>query len=184
MQSKVLLISGQDNLIVQADLLQLTQKHASDYALQWKDLLRQYLQEDKWWDWEFKLQSIISKQGNREGYAIEYEGETQGLMMIEVEMHGSQIMRGKRLVYVDGIASAPWNRLEIQNPPKLRGVGSTLLMFARSRSLELGYEGRVGLHSLPRAEKFYDNQGMLDLGKDNDYEDLIYFEYEVWRSRR
>ncbi|BDA76201.1 hypothetical protein CAL7716_103670 (plasmid) [Calothrix sp. PCC 7716] len=184
MQSKVLLIRGQDNLIVQADLLQLTQKHASDYTSQWKDLLRQYAQEDKWWDWEFKLQSIINKQGNREGYAIEYEGETQGLMMIEVEMHGSQITRGKRLVYIDGVASAPLNRVKIQNPPKLRGVGSTLLMFARRRSLELGYEGRVGLHALPDAEEFYDDQGMLDLGKDGDYEDLTYFEYGVWRSRR
>lgn len=52
------------------------------YTLYWKDLIRQYLQQDKWWDWEFKLQSIISKQGNREGYAIEYGGETQGLTTV------------------------------------------------------------------------------------------------------
>ena len=29
-------------------------------------------------------------------------------------------------------------------------------------SIELGYEGRVGLHSLPGAEEFYDNQGMIE----------------------
>ncbi len=43
---------------------------------------------DKWWDWEFKLQSIINKQVNREGYAIEYQRETEGLMMIETQLHG------------------------------------------------------------------------------------------------
>ncbi|BAZ18265.1 hypothetical protein NIES4071_101500 (plasmid) [Calothrix sp. NIES-4071] len=103
--------------------------------------------------------------------------------MIEVEMHGSQITRGKRLVYIDGIASAPANRIKIQNPPKYRGVGSALLMFARRRSLELGYEGRVGLHALPDSEKFYDDQEMLDLGKDSDYDDLTYFEGRGMASR-
>jgi hypothetical protein len=181
-QSKVFLINGLQNIIVEVDILQLTQKHTLDYIERWKELLILYQQEDKWWDWEFKLQSIINKQGNREGYAIEYEGETQGLLMIETQMHGSQITRGKRLVYIDGIASAPWNRIEIQNPPNLRGVGSTLLAFARNRSLELGYEGRVGLHSLPRAEKFYNNQRMSNLRPDEDYDKLVCFEYGVWTS--
>ena len=70
----------------------------------------------------------------------------------------------------------------MQRPPRYKGVGSVFLLFARTRSLELGYEGRVGLHSLPGTEKFYDNQGMLDLGQDEDYDDLVYFEYGVWRS--
>jgi hypothetical protein len=41
------------------------------------------------------------------------------------------------------------NRQLIQRPPKLKGVGTALLVFARTRSMELGYKGRVGLHSLP-----------------------------------
>lgn len=184
MLGKILLINCLENIIVEASFVQLTQKHATEYIQLWKQLLLSYEQEDKLWDWEFKLRSIINKQPNREGYAIECQGETEGLMMIETQMHGSQITPKKRLVYIDGLVSAPWNREDIQNPPKLKGVGSALLRFARSRSMELGYQGRVGLHSLPRAEDFYDNQGMRDLGPDEDYENMVYFEYGIWRQGR
>ncbi|MBD2457725.1 GNAT family N-acetyltransferase [Nostoc sp. FACHB-87] len=182
MQSNVRLIRGQDSITVKADLVELTQKHADEYTSRWKEQLKLHGQEDKFWDWEFKLQFVISRQPNREGYAIEYDSETQGLMLMEAKLHGSRLTPGKRLVYVDGIASAPWNREAIQRPPKYKGVGTALLSFARKRSLELGYEGRVGLHSLPGVEKFYDRQGMIDLGEDEDYDDLVYFEYGVWRS--
>ncbi|AHJ28569.1 hypothetical protein NSP_22370 [Nodularia spumigena CCY9414] len=103
-------------------------------------------------------------------------------MIIETQLHGSRLAEGQRLIYVDGIASAPWNREMIQRPPNYKGVGTALLSFARTGSLELGYNGRVGLHSLPGSEKFYDLQGMIDVGEDEDYDDLIYFEYGIWRS--
>lgn len=182
MQLTIKLIRGQDNLAVAADLVELQQKHSDDYNSTWKEQLKLHGQEDKYWDWEFKLQFVIRKQPNREGYAVEYDQETQGLMLIETQMHGSRLTPGKRLVYVDGIASAPWNREVIQSPPKYKGVGTALLNFARKRSLELGFEGRVGLNSLPGVEKFYDRQGMIDLGEDEDYDELVYFEYGVWRS--
>ncbi len=182
MQTRVRLIRGRDSMTVEADVVELTQKHADDYTGQWKEQLRLYEQEDKFWDWEFKLEFVINRQPNREGYAIEYEDETQGLMIIETQLHGSRLAEGQRLIYVDGIASAPWNREMIQRPPNYKGVGTALLSFARTRSLELGYNGRVGLHSLPGSEKFYDLQGMIDLGEDEDYDDLIYFEYGIWRS--
>jgi hypothetical protein len=184
MRTTVKLIRGQDGVTVEADLVELRQKHADDYTSQWKEKLRLYGQEDKFWDWEFKLEFVISRQPNREGYAIEYEGETQGLMIIETQMHGSRLAEGERLVYIDGIATAPWNRAHIQRPPKLKGVGTAFLAFARTRSVELDCGGRVGLHSLPGAEEFYDHQGMIDLGEDEDYDDLVYFEYGVWRSSR
>ncbi|MBW4557936.1 MAG: GNAT family N-acetyltransferase [Trichormus sp. ATA11-4-KO1] len=184
MPTTVKLIRGQDSINVEADLVELTQKHADEYTEQWKEQLRLYEQEDKFWDWEFKLEFVINRQPNREGYAIEYKGETQGLMIIETQLHGSRLAEGQRLIYVDGIASAPWNREVIQRPPKYKGVGTALLSFARTRSLELGFEGRVGLHSLPGAEKFYERQDMIDLGEDEDYDDLIYFEYGLWSSSK
>ena len=64
------------------------------------------------------------------------------------------------------IAKAPWNRISLKNPPDYKGVGLTLLSFARQRSKELGYEGRVGLHALPKAEKFYKKRGMINFGID------------------
>ncbi len=176
---QVQLVRGDNSNFVKADLVALSEKHVDDYLSLWKTQLNLYAQADKFWDWEFKLR-FISRNLNREGYAIECQGETEGLMLMETQMHGSRITEGKRVVYIDGIATAPWNRQDIQHPPRYKGVGTAFLVFARSHSLELGYEGRVGLHSLPGTEKFYDNQGMQDLGADEDYDNMVYFEYGVW----
>ena len=53
-----------------------------------------------------------------------------------------------------------------------------MLEFARQRSLDLGYGGRVGLHALPGSEPFYESRYMLNLGYDPDRE-MVYFEYGV-----
>lgn len=171
-----------DNSTVEATIVNLDTKHVEDFENQWVELLKQYKQQDKLWDLMIKLR-MISRYENYEGYAVEYEDKTEGLLVIETTMHGSQLTRGKRLVYVYYLATAPLNRKVIQNPPKLRGIGTALLLFTRERSLELGYEGRVGLHALPDSEKFYDNRGMYDLGSDEDYDELVYFEYALWRQR-
>lgn len=182
MQLKIELKRGVDNTSVEAYLVDLVQRHVDDYVNDWVESLRLFSQEDKYWDWIFKLR-YIANQENLEGYAVECENKTQGLMIIETQMHGSRLNIGKRLVYVDGIATAPTNRMEIQRPPQFKGVGQALLNFARIRSVELGYEGRVGLHSLPRSEGFYEKQNMLNCGSEEEYENLVYFEYGVLRRR-
>ncbi len=58
MRTKVNLIRGQDSMTVEADLVELAQKHVNDYASKWKKQLRLYRQEDKFWNWEFKLKFI------------------------------------------------------------------------------------------------------------------------------
>lgn len=175
MRRKIELLRVKDKTSVEAYLVTLSQNHVNDFNNLWLEQLRKFKQEDKYWDWLFKL-NFISKQNNYEGYAIECENQTQGLMMIETQMHGSWIKTGKRVIYIEGIASAPSNRVQIKNLPMFRGVGTALLKFARIRSVELGYEGRIGLHSLPEVEKFYENQNMINCGRDDD-EDLVYFEY-------
>ncbi|MNL87813.1 hypothetical protein D3C87_2171780 [compost metagenome] len=46
-----------------------------------------------------------------------------------------------------------------------------------------GFGGRIGLHSLPAAEKFYRTQwGMESLGPDPDYYGLTYFELTTERA--
>jgi hypothetical protein len=180
-QMQVELKCGSDNTKVPAYLVEFKPKHAEEFESLWKELLLEFTQEDKYWDWMFKLR-YVANNDNLEIYAIECENQTQGLMQIETQMHGSQIDRGKRLIYIDGIATAPWNRLEIQNPPRFKGIGSILLNFARLRSFDLGYGGRVGLHSLPGAEGFYNKKNMYDLGADEDYDNLVYFEHGLLRN--
>lgn len=114
-------------------------------------------------------------------YAIECDGTTQGLMTIDILKKRcyieSQLRR--RLVYIRALATAPWNRPAITNPPTYKGVGGTLIDFAIARSEELGYQGRIGLHALPSALVFYRKLrvGLLDSGPDPEEPDnLNYFE--------
>lgn len=65
--------------------------------------------------------------------------------------------------------------------PTYGGVGRTLLLFARQRSLALGYGGRVGLHALPESEEFYRRNQMPEYDPDPGKEGLVYFEYGVLR---
>jgi hypothetical protein len=175
-QRRILLARGRDNQRVETLLVELAQKHLDDFESHWRPVLELAGAEDKFWDWVVKKRISLSSD-NFESYAIEYEGMTQGLMAIETQWHRSQVNRRHQVVYVQAIASAPWNRGAIRRPPELRGVGTALLLLARQRSLELGYEGRVGLHALPGAESFYDDQNMADYGPDPDQENLTYFEY-------
>lgn len=183
MQFTVQLIQGQDGVPVEARIVELAQKHVDDYENFWREQLGLFLAEDKYWDWLFKLQ-FTSSQENHESYALECLGLTQGLMMVETQLHGSRAVVGKRLVYIEAITSAPWNRKEIQRLPRFQGVGAVLLRYARLRSVELGYEGRVGLHSLSLAERFYEKQGMFNYGPEEDYDNLTYFEYGPLQQRQ
>ena len=78
----------------------------------------------------------------------------------------------------------PWNRKELFDPPRYRGVGSILIRAAVSLSEELEFHGRISLHSLPQANGFYANTcGMTDLGADSDYQGLCYFEMTPEQAR-
>jgi hypothetical protein len=165
-----------DRQLVEAQLSSLTDKHLQDFEQYWKPRLTASGEGDEDWDWERKHR-IYGKLPGVEAYAIECEQITQGLMLLETLGHRSGIMPGRRIVYVRSLATAPWNRPSIENPPSYRLVGSTLLEFARYRSNELGYGGLVGLHALPGAEEFYRRLGMLDGGADPEQGTLVYFEW-------
>jgi len=82
-------------------------------------------------------------------------------------------------VYISALATAPWSRPVITNPPTYKGVGGNLVDFAVARSHELGYQGRIGLHALPGALGFYRKLrlGLLDCGSDPEEPDhLVYLE--------
>ncbi|MEM9809522.1 MAG: GNAT family N-acetyltransferase [Cyanobacteria bacterium P01_D01_bin.56] len=183
MRQRISLVQGRGDQRVEVLLVNLAQKHLDDFDRYWRPLLQQFEAEDKFWDWVVKKRISISSD-NFESYALEFEGRTQGLMVIETQWHRSQVDRRNRLVYVEAVASAPWNRGVIQQPPELRGVGTALLLFAQQRSLEFGYGGRIGLHALPGAERFYEGRNMPSYGPDPDKENLTYFEYSASRGEK
>lgn len=172
---------GGSGALIEAELVNLSNKHVDDYEQHWQPCLQGFSQDDQDLSWRFKKQ-LATRQANHEGYAVEYDGMTQGMMLIETQYHWSMFTPGQRLVYIETVVSAPWNRIYIQRPPRIKGVGRELLEFARQRSRALGYNGCIGLHSLPGAVQFYERLGMMHLELEPEEildadEDVPYFEY-------
>lgn len=140
---------------------------------------RQHWPQSLHWDWRKKTQAL---QGflTAPGFSVMCGGITQGMMIVDSAMHRCRIAEqlGQHVVYVDYLETAPWNRKELLfDPPRYKGVGSILIRAAIELSLEEGFKGRIGLHSLSHAYDWYANKcGMADLGVDQNKENLHYFE--------
>lgn len=134
--------------------------------------------EDAGWDWR-RLAEIRSNPLIFGMYAVECASRTQGLMLVR---KGGVFSRHPDhehadLIYIERLASAPWNRPGFSDTPLYKGVGQLLLAAAVNLSLDEELGGRIGLHSLPGAETFYrDVIGMTDLGADTKHHGLQYFE--------
>jgi hypothetical protein len=167
-----------DQVFVPAEINKFSQKSLDDFETFWRSRIQSALQDEIYWNWLNKNRLYISRD-NYEAYAIENESEriTQGMMLIETQNHRSTVDQRKRLVYVETLETAPWNRQSSEPAPQFKRVGTALLRFAQQRSQELGYGGIVGLHSLPESEVFYRNQNMMDCGQDPVKDNLTYFEW-------
>lgn len=158
----------------------MSQKHLSQIEAVWKGMLLALQEPDKAWNWEYKLR-LATHEDRFEAYVVEVDTLAQGVILIETQWHRSQLdgplSSRPPLVYVEYLATAPWNRRPIENPPFYTGIGGTLMAFVRTRSAELGFNGRVGLHALPTADGFYQRLRMPNYGPDPNKDGLVYFEY-------
>lgn len=127
------------------------------------------------WDWRNKAESVDA--GRHMLLAVECDGEAQGLMAVLRRPRPARAGAGQ-VVYVDYVEAAPWNLKGSTVLPRFFGVGTVLMAEAVRLSLEMGFGGQVGLHSLPQAEEFYSARcKMSRIGPDPEYFDLAYFEY-------
>lgn len=116
--------------------------------------------------------------------AIEAETEIQGLMAIRSQPGAAVLSPGQQVLYVDYLETAPWNLRFPGWPLRFIGTGVALLIEAIIISIEMGFDGRTGLHSLPQAEAFYqDKCRMSRIGPDPNYYDLVYFEHSAISAR-
>ncbi len=152
-----------------------------------KALRRLYVQKKEWpehahWDWTTKADSVDLLAFRFLG--IECEGQMQGLMMVSTVASETKIeVKGKAVLYIEYIESAPWNLKSFVDDPKFSGVGVALLEAAIELSEEEGFGGRIALHSLPQSEDFY-RKYMTDLGPDKEHpEGLRYFEMTAEQAR-
>jgi hypothetical protein len=130
--------------------------------------------EHSHWDWRKKADSVEA--GHHMLVALELDGEIQGLMAI-VRRPRRARSGASYVVHVDYLESAPWNLRGSVDPPRFLGVGTVLMVEAVRISVEEGFDGRVGLHSLPQAEAFCDKCGLTRFGEDPIYFDLVYYEF-------
>lgn len=169
----------------------ITDDNLGDWEAEWvpalfellKALNRQGVERRLWpqsrhWDWRDKLAEIEGRLANR-CHAIVQDGMTQAMMIVDLTKRARIAGQlGQHLVYVDFLETAPWNRHDLTRAmPQLAGCGSILVATAIELSIEEGFKGRIGLHSLPQSNDFYSNRcGMQDLGVDAHFQNLRYFE--------
>lgn len=104
----------------------------------------------------------------------------EGMMHLSTYEHAcrAESHKGKPGIYLDLIATAPWNLPGVLTPPRFKFVGAILMRQAIDVSRDLGFKGRIGLHALDDAAAFYSKVGMVSLGRDPKKENLGYFELE------
>ncbi|WFU74186.1 GNAT family N-acetyltransferase [Bradyrhizobium sp. CB2312] len=195
--SKIYLLDVATGADVEAELRDaIEQAQLDDWQTKWRPALLTILQElvrkgvpfDQWpqswhWDWSKKTARVQGLLAFR-GFSIVALGETQGMAQVDLTKAAREAnQRGKPLVYLDYLEVAPWNRPDLGNAPRLRGVGSALITAAVALSEDEGFKGRLGLHSLPQADNFYRKIGMTDLGQDAAYQNLRYFEMTSEQAR-
>ena len=141
--------------------------------------------EHSHWNWEHKARQTEIYSSFQTLFAIDYEGEIQGLMIVDYATQLAKLPpdRGKPILYINYIESAPHNLYE--EPRRFSGIGFNLYRTAILYSLDKECGGRVGLHALPQAEEFYARYcNMTPMEKDPEHENLRYFESTVEQSCR
>lgn len=165
------------------------QQNMDDFRRLWRPMLKDRRSEfrswieaadanaqDSHWDWVRKTEEADHSL-QFETFAVECAGITQGMMRVDVTDHVSRLQGelGRQLVYIDLLATAPWNRPRFVERPVYKGIGPLFVVTAISLGVELEYQGRVGLHSLPQSRDWYLAQGFTQVAYDEPKR-MYYFE--------
>lgn len=167
--------------------------HLADVRGKWQPFLEERLAADaalrrreqsSHWDWQRKVDYYRPGIASR-FFALECDGATQGLMIVDTATMFCQVegQKGKPLVYVHYVSTAPWNLPSVTDRPIYAGVGSVLIAVAVQLSIDEEFQGRVGLQALPQAVEFYRRLGFSHIGESGK-PPLPYFELTEEAARR
>lgn len=136
------------------------------------------------WKWAEKVR-ITHRVLSCPTFGIECDGEMQGMMLVETDGHFARLSPGGAapLVYVNLVATAPWNLSPISGQARFKGIGVTLIRAAVALSIELEFKGRIGLHSLPTSESWYERYGLVCCGPDATKQQMKYYELAPEQAR-
>lgn len=120
------------------------------------------------WNWTAKEPLLKKYSISGRLFGIDTVNDCEGLMFAISDLSHSRLesKHGIPILYVSVLEVAPWNwnLSQIQQSSRYRAIGTLLFDVAMMWSFELGFQGRIGLHSLPDPEPFYQQLGMTDLG--------------------
>src|SRR5260221_17127 len=145
---RVFLRCGDTGELMEASLLdEVTDSHLSMWDTTWIPAMQSHCAgrapgdkpEDHHWDWRWKGMQWRTLLGYH-SFALLCRNELQGLL-IAADLNSARIEAqfGKPIVYAEFLATAPWNRPEVQRPPRYRGVGTVMIGAAIELSFDLGY---------------------------------------------
>jgi hypothetical protein len=147
----------------------------------WTETLCTFGIQDQHWDWRQKSAAAASSNGSI--LSLLNGAEVEAAMVLQFGKTSRESGGLLPIVYVDFLAVAPWNRKQIQDPPRFKHLGTVMLGHAVATSISAGLDGRCGLHSLPQSVGFYRQFGMTDYGADAGYDSLTYFEISAENAK-
>ncbi len=132
------------------------------------------------WHWDWRRKGFLLQVPTYRCLGIRYGTRYQGIAIIAECGHKTRLEPlDEPLIYIEFIEVAPWNNAQLVAKRRYKPVGPRLLEAVIRLSRDEGYGGRIGLHSLPQSEGFYDRCGLTRLSADAKEEGLRYFEMTV-----
>ncbi len=134
--------------------------------LGWNDKALEYLQDfysgdierirgTEFGDSIAKIAALIEK-------AVTEQSSFRGVRDVQGKLQAGAIVEEYfDYLFVDNLASAPWNVLGSQ-PESTRGAGTSLMEELVKESIHLGFEGRLKLYPVERALSFYRGIGLIE----------------------
>lgn len=120
---------------------------------------------DRDWDWR----GICSRASNRRDCEVRgirtKDGHIQAATSYFIEKR-SALVPDKKTIYIDRIATAPWNRAWLVNDPQYNRCGLALIRYVVAHSRMLGLEGRVNLTAVAHVD-FYLSLGFVETQERN-----------------
>ncbi len=183
------LVEGELDSAVTVDDLLATQREWRPYAIKAATALArqgsmELIPQHLHWDWTSKAPQLDLLANSFVGLRI--AGSLQGIMKLQLvgDFCRARLpeQKGQSLVYLDYLESAPWNLKPLMDAlgqqTRYGGIGSRLVRQAVEVSVDEGFGGRLGLHSLPLTESFYRNVcGMTAVGRDPSKQNLLWCEF-------
>jgi hypothetical protein len=175
---------GDDDLVVFRET-EIQDRHR--WSQQWLTRLLEHdddddAMEEAAWPWRKHIQAAATEEA-RLCLALARGDTLEALISLT---HGEEFSRfapGAQMVYVEYVCSAPWYRFGDPPPRKLYGLGKFLLRASVQLSVDLKFDGRVGLHSKPKVEDYYRKLGFTE-GKREATEDGTWLYFELQKQER